>query len=106
MRKILSIGAMIIYLFSINTLVHASTMGFFSDSDDMPASHCHAHQQSPHQKSADIDCCELAFSNQYSDTHIQLEYYGSQTPALPIINHLIKDPAIYEPSLTYREWPP
>lgn len=105
MKKFLSITMLIIYIFSINTLVHASTMGFFSHNNN-EIWHCSNHQQSQKNKTQNVDCCEIAFSNQYSDTQIQLEYPGLQAHSIPSINHLIKNIYTYAPSLSYKEWPP
>lgn len=106
MKKILSIVALIIYLFSINTLVHASTMGFFSHNETSP-SHCHTHQQSSTDKKQDISCCEFVFSNEYSDTQIQLEYTNYLPHKLPTFNYLEKDaytPNIYTQNVTWSPW--
>lgn len=68
MKKIIWLISLIIYLFSANALVHASTMGFF-DNNPNPTTitHCHSTQTSNwEQSNKDISCCELTFSNQYS----------------------------------------
>ena len=91
MKKIFSIIALMVYILSINTLVHASTMGFFSHMSN-GMGHCRAHQQSSTDKTQSIDCCELAFSSEYSNTQIQLEYTEYLPHKVPTFNYLVKDP--------------
>jgi hypothetical protein len=107
MKKILSIIALMVYLFSINTLVHASTMGIFAHNhNDMEMWHCHTQQQSSTTKTQNIDCCELALSNQYSNIQIPLEYTDYLSHTVPTSNYLIKD--LYTPSVDTQEvaWSP
>lgn len=102
MKKFFSIVALMVYIVSINTLVHASTMGIFSHTNNgMEMWHCQTHQQSSTDKTQSIDCCELAFSNQYTSTQIQVEYIQHLTNIVPTFNYLIKDP--YTPS-TYKQY--
>jgi len=96
-----------VYIFSINTLVHASTMGIFSHTNNETEMwHCHAHQQASTSKTQSIDCCELAFSNQYSNTQIQLEYADYLPHTIPTFNYFIKD--LYIPNIDIQKiaWSP
>ena len=105
MKKILSITMLIVYIFSINTLVHASTMGFFSHTTN-ETWHCHAHQQASTSKTQNIDCCELAFSSEYSDTQIQLEYTVYTTHITPTYDYLIKSYLVPNTYKEYIAWSP
>ncbi|MCX6825269.1 MAG: hypothetical protein NTY80_03500 [candidate division SR1 bacterium] len=107
MKKILSILAIIVYIFSINTLVHASTMGAFSHiNENKETDHCHAHEKGSQKKTQTMNCCEFAISNEYSNTQIQLEYTQYTTNAVPTLNYFIKD--TYSPSThkKYIAWSP
>jgi len=102
MKKLFSIIALMLYILSINTLVHASTMGIFSHANnEMEMWHCQTHQQSSTDKTQNINCCELAFSSEYSNTQIQVEYVQHLTNNIPTLNYLVKDP--YKPS-TYKQY--
>lgn len=72
MKKIIWLISWIIYIFSANALVHASTMGIF-DNNPIPVAHCHSTQTSDSKQSKDISCCELTFSNQYSHTQPEIK---------------------------------
>lgn len=76
MKKLIWIFIVILYSLSISTIAHASTMGFFSDNSDLVSVwHCHSVQESSSEKQ-NMDCCELAFSNEYSQTQIQPKQVG------------------------------
>ncbi|EKD25568.1 MAG: hypothetical protein ACD_80C00016G0005 [uncultured bacterium (gcode 4)] len=108
MKKILSIVALIVYILSINTLVHASTMGFFSHtSNGMNMDHCQSHTQSSTDKTQSIDCCELALSNEYSNTQILLECNEYLPHIIPNFDFLAKDsntPNIFTPQVAWSPW--
>ena len=65
----------LIYIFSINTLVHASTMGFFSHTDNKSTTaHCHEQQSSSPEKTQSMECCAFTLSNEYSHTNIEIKH--------------------------------
>lgn len=107
MKRILSIVALMVYIFSINTLVHANSMGFFSHmSNNMNMDHCHSHTQSSTDTTQNMNCCEFAISNEYSNTQILLEYNNYPLDIVPHINHLTKDPNIPNISAPQVTWSP
>ncbi|MFA6256272.1 MAG: hypothetical protein WC606_03740 [Candidatus Absconditabacterales bacterium] len=105
MKKIFSIIALIVYILSINTLLHASTMGFFSHTRN-EIGQCHAHQQSSTNKTQSIDCCELAFSSAYSNIQIQLEYTDYLPHKMPTFNYLVKDLYTTKDKILTTVWSP
>lgn len=77
MKRILWIMMLVGYLFSVSSLVHASAMGFFSDNHTNSIIHsCHWNIENGATDSnttQDVDCCELVYSNQYSQCGIRLK---------------------------------
>lgn len=108
MKKIISIAAIIFYIFSTNTLVHASTMGFFSHTNNgIETWHCTTHTQSTQNKNPNISCCEFALSSEYSNTQIQWEYIDDLPHIIPNFDFLIKDhylPLIYTEDVVWSPW--
>ena len=88
MKKILSIAIIATYLFSISTLVHASTMGFFSHIGT-ETGHCHTHHNAAQNKTNSIDCCQYALSSDYTSTSIDIGYKD-------LAHHVLPTTRIYE----------
>ena len=92
MKKLFSVMALMVYIFSINTLVHASTMGVFSETNNrMEMWHCHQSSQSTNNKTHSISCCELTVSSEYSTIQIPWEYIEHGSHILPTFNYLDKN---------------
>lgn len=107
MKRILSIIALMVYIFSINTLVHASTMGVFSHTNkEMEMWHCHENNQSTKDKTHSISCCELTVSSEYSNTQIQWEYIAHIQSIVPKFNYLIKNAYTISTHREYVTWSP
>ena len=71
MKKIITLISLLVYAFSVNALVHASTMDLFAN-QDMPAMHsCHEVHTSKQAQTQNISCCEFISSDQYSQHHIE-----------------------------------
>lgn len=93
MKRVLWILSWIIYLFSANALVHASTMGFF-DHKQISSSHCHQIHTSTNETTPDqnnIDCCELVYSNEYSNTKLSLKTFCQNYFSVAPINLITQE---------------
>ena len=71
MKKIFVLISFLVYIFSISSLVHAGTMGFFQTNDHQIVGHCH--EQASTDQNPNIDCCELMTSNEYSQINIKIK---------------------------------
>lgn len=93
MKKTLWLLLILIYFFSINTLVHAKTMGIFSHTnDETNIWHCHTQTQSASDTKKNVDCCEITTSNEYSNIQLPYKYKNYTAQVTPHYNHLAKDP--------------
>lgn len=107
MKKLLWIISLFVYLFSVSSLVHASTMGFFGNHQMSVVWSCHALQQSNQgtkdQGKNTIDCCELIYSNQYSISELSFKNFQKKcfSFVVPSTNHFFAAQNIlsYKPSI-------
>jgi hypothetical protein len=69
MRKLFALILGIVYMTMTNAVIHAQSMGLFSDME-MQDTHCHSTDTS--SKDQHVDCCDLVYSSQYSQSNIKI----------------------------------
>jgi hypothetical protein len=102
MKKVLALISLLVYAFSVSSLVHASTMNIFPGQEMSSMHSCHEAHTSTPDPIQKISCCEFISSNQYSQHTIQLIHTVSSlatTNTIPPIKMEVKDTNHYTPHI-------
>ena len=95
MKKLLGLISLLIYFVSTNALIHADSMGLLMDHANRGSS-CHAHHTTTPTTNQNADCCELVYSNNYSQINIQpqiiQQYFNTLTTSQFSFPHILETP--------------
>lgn len=107
MKKTLWIISLLVYLFASSSIVHGSMMGIFPAHQHLNTSSCH--NTHPDNTKTNTDCCELVYSDQYSQSEIKIrdsiKLFSFDFLSIPTyINPEINIINLYKPYLSISPW--
>ncbi len=110
MKRILWIISLLIYLFASSSLVHGAMMGILPSAQIWNTDSCHdIHSSNSDKTKTNANCCELVYSDQYSETDIKLsdsiKFFSFDSLPIPkYINTQTDITNLYKPYFALSPW--